>query len=263
MQAAALRAIVLAGDRPGGSALAQSEGVAAAALVKVAGQTTLNRVLTTLTASKQVSGGLVVGPAAQICASDRDFESRLAAHDFKWLPPAAGPSRSVLKALEGTTDYPQLVTAGDHALLTPAIVDRFIGDALDADADLVLGLVPYPSVMSAFPQSRRTRLKFRDGSFCGSNLFLVRRQNGTAAFKFWREMEHLRKQPWRMAARIGLPTLLRYLCGYLTLERALGQLSEKSGATIKHVVVNEPRAAVDVDSRDDLRLATQILNSEA
>jgi hypothetical protein len=251
-------AVVLAGERPGGNLLARAHGLAAGVLVPVAGRACIARVIDTLRASG-VAGGLIVGPTPAIAQSDPVLAALLAPGDFTWLAPADGPSASALAGVAALERYPVLLTAGDHALLTPAMVARFCALARATPADFVVGLVPHALVRSAFPESRRTVLRFRDGAFCGSNLFLLQRPAARAALTYWRRLEAERKRPWRMARHLGAGCLVRYLAGRLTLADALARLSDLAGCRIGHVCVEDARAAVDVDSDADLRLAERLL----
>jgi hypothetical protein len=56
--------------------------------------------------------------------------------------------------------------------------------------------------------------------------------------------------------------LLRYLFGRLTLESALESLSRAMGCRVGYVLIDTPRAAVDVDSIADRDLAVKILQND-
>ena len=107
-----------------------------------------------------------------------------------------------------------------------------------------------------------TWMRFRDGAWCGSNLFTLRTHAGRHALELWQTLEADRKRPWRMASHLGLAFLLRYLSASLNLSEALATLSARAGCRIAHVVVESARAAVDVDSSADLALAEEVLRSE-
>jgi len=251
--------VVLAGERPGGSALAQAMRVAAGVLVDVAGQTAIARVFAALRASTCTANGLLCGPARSIIEHSSHLQALLAPGDIRWLPPASGPAASAVAALAQLDSYPALLTTADHALLTGTTIDAFCERALASDADFVVGLVPYACVRAAFPESKRTVLRFADGGYCGSNLFCVRRERGIKALLFWREVEALRKRPWKIARHLGLLTLLRYQLGRLRSADAFAVLSRKAGCQVSFVELPIARAAVDVDSVADRELAEQIL----
>lgn len=233
-------------------------------MVPVAGEPAIAHVIKAIGESKQVRDGVICGPSAEIVSASGAVQSVLRAPGFEWLEPASGPAASALSALETLDHLPALLTAGDHALLTGEIVDDFCKQAgsLSPDYDLVIGFVPYALVKAKWPESRRTLLKFSNGKFCGSNLFAIMTKDGRKALEFWRQAEADRKHPWRIARRFGWLALLLYLLRRLSLEDALGGLSAAAGCRIGHVKVNFARAAVDVDSVEDQKLAEKILSEE-
>jgi len=252
-------AAVLAGERPGGSDFSRALGLAASVLVDVAGKSALSRVIEALESCESVAGGVLCGPAETVYRENLEFSRILEGSSFSWMAPESGPSASALAAIERLDHFPALITAGDHALLTPGLVDDFCARVLELDVDIAFGLVPYSVVRAAFPDSRRTVLKFRGGEYCGSNLFAILSREGSAGPAFWSRLEADRKRPWRMAKRMGLGMLVQYLLGRLTLESALNSLTRKIGCRAGYVLIDDPRAAVDVDSVADRDLAVKIL----
>ena len=256
------RSVILAGERPGGSPLSHAFKVSASVMVPVAGEPALARVMQAIENSQQAGGGIICGPSADAIAGSGDLERLLQHPDFAWLAPASGPAASAMSAVEKLGHFPVLLTAGDHALLTAEIVDDFCAHAQSAGPgyDMVIGLVPHALVKAAWPQSRRTVLKFSNGRFCGSNLFAILTPSGEKALGFWRQAEADRKHPWRIARRFGIRALLLYLFKRLSLEDALNGLSAAAGCRIGYVEVGFARAAVDVDSIEDQQLAEKILS---
>ena len=55
-----------------------------------------------------------------------------------------------------------------------------------------------------------------------------------------------------MLRTLGLGLAARYLAGRLSLTSALEALSERTGALCRAIPVDDPDAAVDVDSLEDL-----------
>ncbi len=277
---AAFRSVILAGERPGGSPLSHAFKVPASVMVPVAGKPSLTRVMQAIEDSRQVDHGIICGPSFDVIANSDELKSLLEQSDYDWLAPATGPAASAMSALEKLDHFPSLLTAGDHALLTGEIIDDFCQHALalsparsvenlqeaaateDSGYDIVIGFVPHALVKASWPESKRTVLKFSKGQFfCGSNLFAILTPDGLKALGFWRQAEADRKHPWRIARRFGLIALLLYLFRRLTLEDALQALSKAAGCRIGYVEVNFARAAVDVDSIEDQKLAEQILSS--
>jgi len=258
---ARFHAVVLAGDRGPDDPVARHAGAACKALVPIAGQPMLLRVLDALAASTAVGGVTLIGPAREQLAACPALVKRIASGELAWLPPAPSPSQSALAGLASVpADTPVLLTTADHALLQAGWVDAFCVAAQATGKDAVVGLARHAMVQAAFPQSRRTALRFRGGAYCGCNLFAFLRPDGRRAPEFWRRIEQQRKKPHRLAAALGPGTLLAYLCGGLTLETGLGRLSRRVGARLGAVLLDDPRAAVDVDSVADFELVERLLN---
>lgn len=259
-------ALVLAGARPGTDPVAEARGVSHKALAPVAGIPMLERVLDALQASSAIDRIVLCGPwngrhPPEVDALVQALHHAKPTLALEYLPPQDSPARSAEACLEHLAGSVLLTTA-DHALLTPRLVDDFCATASQGQLDLAVGLVPHPMVMQAFPGSRRTRLHFMEGDFCGANLFALRHPHARRVVRFWRQLEAARKQPLTMARRLGLGTLFAYALGRLSLDRLLGRLSKRFALHIGVVVLSEPEAAVDVDSLDDLALVERHLISQ-
>jgi len=259
-------AVVLAGERPGRSDFSRELGLPASVLVEVAGKSALARVIKALESSESVAAGVLCGPAENVYRENPEFQQILQGSSFHWMAPETGPSASALAGIERLNRFPTLLTAGDHALLTAGLVDDFCTRARELEVDIVIGFTPYSIVRAAFPESKRTVLKFSDGQLCGTNLFAVLGPEGKAGPAFWSRLEADRKRPWAMARLLGLgmglSMLLRYLTGRLTLDSVLGSLSRAMGCRVGYVLMDDPRVAVDVDSVADRDLAERVLLAE-
>lgn len=257
-------AVVLAGDRGPDDPVARHTGAPCKALVPVAGQPMLLRVLDALTASTAIDGVTLVGPQAAQLEQCPELAARIAAGAIAWLSPEPSPSLSAAAALaQVPADRSVLLTTADHALLRAPWVDGFCERALASGQDAVVGLARHADVVAAFPGTKRTALRFRDGAYCGCNLFAFLTPAGRRAPAFWRQLEQQRKRPHRLAAALGLWTLAAYLTGWLTLAGGLRRLSGKVGAQLGAVLLDDPRAAVDVDSVADFELVQAILTRDA
>jgi GTP:adenosylcobinamide-phosphate guanylyltransferase len=251
--------IVLAGDRGPDDPLCQAAAVPAKALVPVGGTPVLVRVLDTLE-SFGVSGSRIVsGPAAAALDTAPALAARLQRGGWRWLAPAQSPASSALAAVGAApAGAPMLLTTGDHALLTPAMLDTFWrgaeAAARDTAAEFAVGFVPLVRVQARFPGARRTALRFRDVEVCTCNLFALLAPAAGRVLELWRRVEQDRKRPWRLVRLLGPWVLVRFLLNRVTLAEALDRLGRLAGARISPVLLNEPEAAVDVDSVADWEL---------
>lgn len=239
---AEVNALVLAGSRPGEDPLAVAAGVTHKALIGIGGKPLLARVVGALREAgcARILVCCDLGPVADLA---RTLGTEI-------VPPAAGPSGSVLRALErGGT--PMLVTTADHALLRPEWVRELIEGVPDR-CDVAVMLAERAQVEAAMPYSRRTYLRFADGHWSGCNLFFLRTPAARAAVEQWTRVEADRKRPWRIVARLGLPLLVSYALGRLTLSAGLERLGERIGVRAALVPASDGLAAVDVDTLRDL-----------
>ena len=235
-------AVILAGSRAGENGADVFGGAAHKALIKLEGRTLLCRVSDALRAAgaSEIAVSCSEGPVAD-CARDLGLTI---------IPPAVGPSGSVLVAFEelGT---PILVTTADHALLQADWV-REVVDGTPPNADLGVMLASRDVVEAAMPGSKRTYLRFADGHWSGCNLFYLRTDKAKAAIRLWQEIEADRKRPLRIVRRLGFGTLVSYLLGRLTLQQALTKLGANIGISPKMVPASNGLAAVDIDKPQDL-----------
>ncbi|MEK6736087.1 MAG: nucleotidyltransferase family protein [Pseudomonadota bacterium] len=255
-------ALVLAADRTANDPITQHTGAACKAFAPVAGIPMLIRVLDALAACDLVASTILCGPPESLHSHCPALVQRIKSGQVTWLPNLDSPSRSAESGFNHIQhDAPILLTTADHALLTPAMLQHFLRASLAADSDATVGLVRYEDIVAAFPGSRRTVTRLRDGGFCGCNLFTFN-PRGRKLVRFWQQAEDLRKHPWQLIAQVlGPRIVLSYLFGLLTLEQALRKVSEKSDVNIQAVMLPDPQAGVDVDKVEDLLLAESILAS--
>ena len=252
-------AIVLAGSRGPADPVAAAAGVSHKALAPVAGVPMLARVLATLAAVPRVGRTLVAIERPELLGAHPAFVPFLSGGAVTVLPAARTPSLSVLAALDAVeAPFPCLVTTADHPLLTPEMVEHF-WTRLPPDADAAAALARAETIRAAYPDSRRTYLRFKDGAYSGCNLFALRTPAARSAVGFWRRIEQERKRPWRMVRLLGPAHLLSFALGRLTLEAAVAALGRRTGAALAAVEMPFADAAVDVDRPEDLALAEAVL----
>lgn len=256
-------ALVLAADRTNKDPITQHTGAACKAFAPVDGIPMVIRVLDTLAACDLVTTIILCGPPDSLHSHCPELKQRIASGQVIWIPNLDSPSRSAESGLSQIpNDTPVLLTTADHALLTPDMVQSFLRSSLAAQSDATVGLVRQQDIAAAFPGSKRTVVRLRDGGFCGCNLFTFN-PKGRALIRFWRQAEDLRKRPWRLVAQVlGFKMVLSYLFGLLTLQQGLQAVSEKSGVKVQGIMLDDPRAGVDVDKVEDLVLVESILKKK-
>ena len=246
-------ALVLAGTRPGGDPLARGLGVAHKGLIEVAGTPILERVVLALRAAG-MSRVLVSADDPEVVALGQRLGAEI-------CPPASGPSESVAVAFE-RTGAPLVVTTADHAMLQPEWVTELVAKTRTG-ADLSIMMARRQDIERALPGTRRTYLRFADGEWSGCNLFHLASPDARAAISSWRAVEADRKRPWKLVARLGLPNLVAYALGRLTLEDGLARLGRRIGVDACLVQASDGRAAIDVDKTRDLEDVLSLIGREA
>jgi CTP:molybdopterin cytidylyltransferase MocA len=257
------RAVVLAGDRGPEDPVARDAGAPCKALTLIAGRPMIIHVLDTLERTATIAPvPLVSGSGKHLLAHCPELTRRLAAGTISWQENESSPSRSAMAAfarIRQDSDNPVLLTTADHPLLTPAMVEHFCVHAAALDLDIAAGVVPADLVADAFPDSRRTVTRLRDGGICGANLFALLTPQARQALSYWRRVEEQRKSPLKIVRTVGLITLLSYLCGRLTLAAGCRRLSAAMGVRGGTVELPFPEAAIDVDAPAHRRQVERII----
>jgi GTP:adenosylcobinamide-phosphate guanylyltransferase len=240
--------------------MAAAYGVSHKCLVEIGGIPMLRRVVDTL-ADHPAIGEI------WIAIDDRDVGQQAmgdALSKVTFVPTAESAARTVSMLLaQSRGEYPILLTTADHPLLTAAMIDSFIAGSTAAPADLTVGLASAETILAAYPDARRTFLRFGEDRVSGCNLFGLRTENAVKAIDFWHYLEPLRKKPWRLFAAFGPVALLRFFSGKLNLERAFAVASRRIGILARPILLPFADAAVDVDKPADKELAEQILKKRA
>jgi hypothetical protein len=235
--------------------MARAFGVTHKCLVEIAGEPMLRRVIRTLLSSPEIASITVSIETKKL----HDETLGPLAKEIAFLPSAESAARSGLAALPENAEFPWLITTGDHPLLTPEMLQYFLGEATKSGADLSAGLARAETILARFPEARRTYLKFGPDRVSGCNLFALMSPRARKALAFWHDLEKVRKQPWRLTGAFGPVALLRFLTGTLTLDSAFALASRRLDLVARPVLMPFAEAAVDVDKPDDKELAEKIL----
>ena len=239
--------LILAGQREGVlDPLCEAASVSHKADAVIAGQKMLAYVTTALSAANMKTPFYVSGYKPE-------------SNDLYEVPSGSGPADSVRLALDAIDRFPCLVTTCDHPLLTAEMVKVFIAGAQTAGTDICVGLASQTVIQHAYPETKRTYLRFSDNAVSGCNLFWIANAEGLKAIDFWRDVQHLRKSPFKLARKVGISVGVKYAAGRLSLSGAFAYAAERIGITAAPVLLPFAEAAIDVDKPSDLALVEDIL----
>ena len=247
-------AIVLAGQRPGENAFARNNGVQLKALIPVGGQPMIARVVDALRAVPAIGDIVVLAqePDRLRSALPGDPGIRLA-----WAQ--SGISRSIRAVAGKEAAYPILVVTADHALLTPEMVETFLAES---GGDVSVAVVERKVVEAAYPETRRTWLRFSDGDYSGANLFALRTERAQMALDLWANVEQDRKKALKLLTSFGPILAIRALTRTIGFATALGIAGRKVGLDACAVRLPFAEAAIDVDKPEDLELVRGIVGEK-
>jgi GTP:adenosylcobinamide-phosphate guanylyltransferase len=233
--------------------LAAHFGIALKALVPVAGKPMVTQVVRTIRSVPAIRRVIVL--AQDLAALQPAVD---AGGGAIMLASGTGISTSI-RAITGSdaAPWPILVTTADHVLLTRAMVEEFIAGV--GSADVAVAMVEQQVMQAQFPQSKRTWLRFSDGSWSGANLFALTTARANAALDIWAEAEVYRKSPLRLFLHFGIGLALRAITRTIGLNTALGRAGARLGLTARLVPMADAIAAIDVDKPLDHAQAEQIL----
>lgn len=190
-------AVVLAADRTNKDPITRHTGVACKAFAPVGGTPMVIRVIDALANCDLVSTIILCGPPESLHEHCPELKRRISSGLVKWIPNLDSPSRSAESAINSiSSDIPVLLTTADHALLTTSIVQHFLQASVKVKCDATVGTITEQDLAAAFPGSRRTIIRLRDGGFRGCNLYTFN-PKGRSLVGFWQQVENLRKKPWK------------------------------------------------------------------
>jgi len=163
----------------------------------------------------------------------------------------------------GLADLPPdelvLIAAGDLPIISPAAIDRFLNVAAATNIDLGYGYLERVVHESQYPTLSHTWARLADGVFCGTGLVVLRPRFLPRILTILEQLATARKAPWRLAAVLGLPMLLRYAGGILSIADIERRASRLLGAQARGIRTEDPELAINIDRFDDLVRVEQML----
>lgn len=251
-------ALVLAGQRPGVDPLAAAFGREAKALIPVAGEPMLSRVLQALAKTPEIARVIVLAQNAPDLLADPALAWAMADPCIEARVSGSTISGSVLDAVsDPAIGLPVLVTTADNVMLTPATVAEFIAGA--GTSDVSVAMVERGNLEAAVGPNRRTWLAFKGGAYTGANLFALTGPGANNALRFWETVEQDRKSVLRLAAHFGPVLMAKLLLRMMTVHATLAAAGAKLGASVAPVLLSDGRMGVDVDKVEDHALAEHLL----
>lgn len=230
-------AIVLAG---GSDPLAQQAGVASKALVSFRGVPLAMTVLQVLAQCPDVTQVVYVG----------DTDTALTPYLQRHVPAGETLLDSLQAGAEAAEGDTLLVIAADLPWLEPLAITALLRAA--EPVAITYPVVRKEVMEAAFPQQKRTYAHLQDGAVTGGNAFVVKQDALATLLPFANRAHRHRKNPLFLAQLVGLPWLLRYAVGRLTLTALEARVADILNLPVRAYVSEHACLAADVDKPSHL-----------
>ena len=254
-----VKAIVLAGSRPGGDPLAKANNVPVKALIPILGKPMLHHVASPLNLHPEIDALEILTQDAESLCDDDDMKA-LGGDAVQYSESHETIAETIDNLLEQPRQkFPILVTTADNPLLDSAMIDQFLAEG--ETHDVAIAVVSQTRLLEKYPESRRTWLKFSDENYSGANLFLFSSSEAGKLVRYWAEVEQDRKKGWRMLSIFGPWLLLQALLRRLSINQMAERVGNRLGLKLKIVVMDQPEACIDVDKQTDLEQVEEIMKA--
>lgn len=154
-----------------------------------------------------------------------------------------------------------LVATSDIPLLSTVAVDDFLIRAQEQPADFYYPIIEKSASEAKYPDSKRTYVRLRNGTFTGGNLLLLYPRILTGGWDWAADMYRLRKKPLKMCRLLGWGFLIQLLLGRLTIDSLEKRFQQLLGASGKAIVSPYPEIGLDVDKPADYELAIKYIGT--
>ena len=255
-------AVIMAGADNKGR-LAEVSPAEYEALILINGKTMLEWVLDGVFRAERVDQIVIVGP-------------RDALGDIIQGLPDARRNRVVLVEQRGTMidnlmagieqvpdSRKALALSSDIPFITGEALDGFIRLCEETPAQVHYSLVPKSVNEMRFPGVQRTYINMADAVVTGGNAFMVEPEVVRRNYEVIRQALGMRKKPLALLSMLGLPFIIKYLIGRLTIADVERKAKTWLDIVGRGVIVPYAEIGVDVDKPIDYELACRALPGAA
>lgn len=218
------------------------------ALIEIAGKPMVTFVAEALAASSQIRRILVVGPADALLACSFPAGTEIV-QGGATIMDTIRLGMAALGHKEKT-----LVATADIPLLTADSVRHFLDQCAVREGDLYYPIVTREVNEKAYPGTRRTYVRFKEGTFTGGNLFLVNPAIVPQCMSIAEKIIANRKNPLKLCHILGWSFVVKFVFGWLRLPDVERRVSDLLGIRGSVIQSPYPELGIDVDKPSDLEL---------
>lgn len=151
------------------------------------------------------------------------------------------------------------LTSCDIPLLSPEAIEDFISRCRRAEAEIYYAIISKDVIMARYPETKRTYVTLREGTFTGGNVSLVSPKAIKKNFGLLEKAYNLRKSPFKLARTLGFNFIIRFVFRSLSLADVENRVTDLLNARGKAIVTPYPEIGIDVDKQADLELVQKII----
>lgn len=229
------------------------------AMIEVRQRPLITYILQALTKAQRVERIIVVGPKKE--------EKNLIANGADLVVESKEDIVENIKVgLRGLTQWGSnslhfLLISSDIPLVTPTALNDFINNCEEVKEDFSLY---YPIIskernLTAYPESKRTYVKLKDGIYTGGNLALLSSEVIENASELINKILVNRKNPLKMSRILGLKFIFKLFFGRLTISEVEDRVSELINNSCKAIITEYPELGFDIDKPEDLKLIRRLV----
>lgn len=243
--------VVLAGGRPEPDDPLWSESRGRRkALIDLAGRPMITWVLEALAASAHLDRLIVVGLDGPVEAPGRvEFVGDAGSLVGNLY---AGISRA-------RPDSPAAYCWSDIPLITAPMVDRFIEGTADPGLDVNAGLVPKTVLQQRYPGTDDLWLRLAEGRFIAADFGLFHPRHAARLRPHLERLAPQRKHAFRQALYVGLPLLISFALGRLSMPGLERRLERRFDLRCHVRIADDPELGLDVDGPGNLAVCRRAL----
>lgn len=225
-------------------------------LIDIGGRPMIDYVMEALGQCPVLNETAIALPAGTDQAAFSGFPGRI-------LPDTHGVVNAMWKATElfGDEGYLMAVSS-DAPMISAQAINDFVQRCERSPADLYYTIIPRSVCESAFPGSKRTYFRLREGAFTGGNVHMIKKITFINNLSLEEQIFAMRKKPLSLIRMLGIGFVLKFVLGRLSLSSVEEKVGLAFSAKVRAIITNYPELGIDVDKPEDLKLAESFLKAK-
>ncbi|HHX87733.1 MAG TPA: NTP transferase domain-containing protein [Firmicutes bacterium] len=246
-------AVVLAGGEKN-DPLALREELLSKMFIPVQGRPLVGYILSALAGCPSIRKIIVVGPEKEL--NQLQFQG----YSFTVVPEKGSMLDNAAAGLrEVDQDNLCLLTTGDIPLANADMVESFIALCDPYEDDFYYPVITRQSCRQRFPQTRRTCVRLKEGSFTGGNLAMIRPSWFNRSRDRLETFITYRKHPLKLFRIMPFWFIIKFIFGRLSVADLEEYLSRILQLRARAVFCPFAELATDVDKESDLEVVNREL----